>query len=213
MCFFLAKVVVVSLAKVVVVFSGKSSSCFFLAKAVVFFWQKKLFLWQSSSCFFWQKYLFFWQKLFFSGKSSCTTVGLVSHTSSVSELKSCLLTSQLKSCLLTSQLKSCLLTSQLKSCLLTSQLKSCLLTFQWKRAASLQRRKSKRRALFSIRSLMLWQTFIGLVLVGVALCFKNLHLVWKQFQVAMKDSHHRTVTAVWRTVVVFGQSHVHHCVL
>ena len=34
--------------------------------------------------------------------------------------------------------------------------------------------------------------FIVLVLVGLVLCLKNLHFVWKQFQVAMNDSHHRT---------------------
>ena len=34
--------------------------------------------------------------------------------------------------------------------------------------------------------------FTALVLVGLALSLKNLHFVWKQFLVAMIDSHHRT---------------------
>ena len=33
--------------------------------------------------------------------------------------------------------------------------------------------------------------FIVLVLVGLALSLKNLHFVWKQFQVAMNDFHQR----------------------
>ena len=34
--------------------------------------------------------------------------------------------------------------------------------------------------------------FTALVLVGLALSLKNLYFVWKQFQVAMTNSHHRT---------------------
>ena len=34
--------------------------------------------------------------------------------------------------------------------------------------------------------------FIALVRVGLILSFKNLQFVWKQFQIAMNDSHHRT---------------------
>ena len=34
--------------------------------------------------------------------------------------------------------------------------------------------------------------FIALVLVGLALSLRNVYFVWKQFQVAVSDSHRRT---------------------
>ena len=70
---------------------------------------------------------------------------------------------------------------------------SCLFICPLKRkcASSLKRRTSKRGG--CSRSVCWYSVkFIALVLVGLALSLANLHSVWKQFLVAMKDSRHIT---------------------